>query len=57
MTWSPDAKHVAFTLSMPQASSCGRPDVDGAASRVGKVILNLTLPGAPFHWLPDNNSR
>ncbi|HEY2323700.1 MAG TPA: prolyl oligopeptidase family serine peptidase, partial [Thermoanaerobaculia bacterium] len=30
--------------------------IDGKAGRVGKVILNLTLPGAPFHWLPDGSS-
>jgi dipeptidyl aminopeptidase/acylaminoacyl peptidase len=56
VTWSPDAKHIAFTLSTPAGVELWVAGVDGAASRVGKVILNLTLPGTPFHWLPDGTA-
>lgn len=56
IAWSPDAKRIAFTVSMPSGVELWSAGLDGHASRVGKVILNLTLPGAPFHWLPDNSS-
>jgi dipeptidyl aminopeptidase/acylaminoacyl peptidase len=54
--WSPDSKRIAFTLSTPAGVELWSAGLDGAAARVGKVILNLTLPGAPFHWLPDSNA-
>ena len=56
IAWSPDSKRVAFTLSTPAGVELWSAALDGHATRVGKVILNLTLPGAPFHWLPDSSS-
>src|SRR5438270_821253 len=56
IAWSPDSKRIAFTLSMPGGVELWSAGIDGKASRVGKVILNLTLPGAPFHWLPDSSA-
>jgi dipeptidyl aminopeptidase/acylaminoacyl peptidase len=56
IAWSPDSKRVAFTVSTPAGVELWSAGIDGHASRVGKVILNLTLPGAPFHWLPDSNA-
>ncbi|HEY2091349.1 MAG TPA: prolyl oligopeptidase family serine peptidase [Thermoanaerobaculia bacterium] len=52
IAWSPDSKRVAFTVSMPSGVELWSAGIDGHAGRVGKVILNLTLPGAPFHWMP-----
>ncbi|HEX3581093.1 MAG TPA: S9 family peptidase, partial [Thermoanaerobaculia bacterium] len=54
--WSPDSKRIAFTVSMPDGVELWSAGLDGKASRVGKVILNLTLPGAPFHWLPEGGA-
>lgn len=56
IAWSPDSKRIAFTVSMPGGVELWSAGVDGKASRVGKVILNLTLPGAPFHWLPESDA-
>jgi dipeptidyl aminopeptidase/acylaminoacyl peptidase len=56
IAWSPDGKRIAFTVSMPSGVELWSAGLDGHASRVGTAILNLTLPGAPFHWLPDNSS-
>jgi dipeptidyl aminopeptidase/acylaminoacyl peptidase len=56
IAWSPDSKRVAFTVSMPTGVELWSAGIDGHASRVGKVILNLTLPGAPFYWLPESNA-
>jgi dipeptidyl aminopeptidase/acylaminoacyl peptidase len=54
--WSPSSKRIAFTVSMPGGVELWSAGLDGHAARVGKVILNLTLPGAPFHWLPESDA-
>jgi dipeptidyl aminopeptidase/acylaminoacyl peptidase len=56
IAWSPDSKRIAFTVSMPDGVELWSAGIDGKASRVGKVILNLTLPGSPFHWLPASDA-
>lgn len=56
IAWSPDSKRIAFTVSMPGGVELWSAGIDGKASRVGKVILNLTLPGTPFHWLPESDA-
>lgn len=56
IAWSPDSKRIAFTVSTPGGVELWSAGIDGKASRVGKVILNLTLPGTPFHWLPASDA-
>jgi len=54
--WSPDARHLAFTVLGDDALTLWLVGVDSAkARRLGEFVLNSTF-GVPFQWMSDNRT-
>lgn len=56
LSWSPDGKHLAFTLTTNDDIQLWVADGDTAQARqIADVHLNACL-GQPLHWLPDSRT-
>jgi dipeptidyl aminopeptidase/acylaminoacyl peptidase len=56
VTWSPDSKHIAFTLSTRAGAELWVADVpSGSARRLSFAALNQSLPRRPYEWMPDSS--
>ena len=56
VAWSPDSRHVAFTLDLADRVELWVAGVaDGRARRWTALAVNDAAPGAPVAWLPDGS--
>ena len=55
--WSPDGKHIAFTLTKSSGIELWTLEVaTGTSKRMADVHLNAVYRGSPFQWHSDNQS-
>jgi len=55
--WSPDGRYLAFTQNTGTSIELWFIDLtSGTASRIPGALLNDTMPGTRFQWLPDSKS-
>ena len=55
--WSPDGRYLAFTRNTGTAIELWAIDLaSGNAFRIPGALLNNTLPGTRFQWMPDSQS-
>lgn len=52
VSWSPDGKHIGFTISLTQGMELWILDMSsGQAKRLGNTYVNDAIGGLPFRWL------
>lgn len=57
VSWSPDSRHVAFTITLPDRVELYVLDIETAAARrVTDAAVNDVYYGRPFEWMPDSRS-
>lgn len=55
--WSPDGRYLAFTQNTGTAIELWAIDLaSGNACKIPGALLNDTLPGTRFQWMPDSKS-
>ncbi len=55
--WSPNGKHIAFTIDHTNSISLYVADVaTGTATKLSDRAMHDVYYGAPFQWMPDNKS-
>lgn len=57
VSWSPDGKHIAFTLTFDHGIELWTAEVkSGKAKRLAEARLNSTYYGNPYQWVSDNRT-
>jgi dipeptidyl aminopeptidase/acylaminoacyl peptidase len=55
VTFSPDGRHLSFTLSYTDHFELWIAPVQGLeAKRLSDIIINTAIPGYPYEWTPDS---